>query len=119
MILPIVNASTEVVEKIKKMLDDDGVNQRNLRIATRLDQNAITVEKNFMLFHSELTLNDQVQEFDGFNIIVANILLQLYGSFTLTYIEMNGKTEVEITPEKTPTSAIYRGKTLGTSTKEL
>jgi hypothetical protein len=120
MILPIVNVSTEVTEKIKKMLDDEGVRSRNLRIAARIDYDDDKLCEGFQLFQSELTLNDQYQEFDGFNIIIAKILLQLHGGFTLscttlTCTKENYKTKVKITPDRTAQSGIYRGPALGTA----
>jgi hypothetical protein len=117
MILPIVNASTDVIEEIKKMLDEDGLHSRNLRIAARIDWDGDKPCKGFQLFQSELTLNDKYQEFDGFNIIIANILLQLHGGFTLSCSKKNGKTNVEIIPDKTAKSGIYRGPALGTAAK--
>lgn len=116
--MPIVNASTEVIEDIKKMLDKDGLRSRNLRIAARIDWDGDKVAEGFQLFQSELTLNDQYQEFDGFNIIVAKILLQLHGGFTLTCLENNGRTKVEIIPDRIGTSGIHRGAALGTAANQ-
>jgi hypothetical protein len=117
MILPIVNAPTDVIKEITKMLDEDNLHSRNLRIAARIDWDGDKPCQGFQLFQSELTLNDQYQEFDGFNIIIANILLQLHGSFTLSCSEKNGKSKVEIIPDKKAISGIYRGTALGTAAK--
>jgi hypothetical protein len=106
--LPIINASNEVIEEINKMLGEEGVHTRNLRLAAKIDWDGDKLSEGFQLFQSELTLNDQYQEFNGFNIIIANILLKMYGSFTLACVEENGKTKVEIRPERTGTPGRYR-----------
>lgn len=113
--MSIVNASVRVIDEIQKMLPEEDLQSRNLRIAARIDLDGDKIGRGFQLFQSELTLNDQIQAFEGFNIIVANILLQMYGSFTLTCVEKNGKTRINIIPERSFTSQLYKGQTLGTA----
>lgn len=117
--MPIINASAEVIEQLKNMLAGEELDSRYLRIAARIDMDGDVMGQGFQLFQSELTLNDQLQEFDGFNIIVANILIQMYGSFTLTSSEVNGKPSLVITPEHNVKTGIYKGATLGTATSNI
>lgn len=115
--MSIVTASAEAVEEIKKMLDADGIVAANLRIAARIDLDGDKMGDGYQMFLSELTLNDQYQEFDGFNIIVANILLNINDGFNLSCIEDNGKTRVKVTPYRAKKPGIYRGTALGTAAK--
>lgn len=115
--MQVIKASQEVAEEIKEMLNKNDIHAANLRIVARFDEDGGKIAEGFKLFQSEITLNDQIQEFDGFNIIVSNILVRLYGGFTLTCTELNGKSEVEITPDKKEKPTIYRGAALGTVAK--
>ncbi len=116
--LPIINASAQVIEEIKKMRAEDGLERLNLRIAGRIDLHDDKMGEGYQLFQSELTLNDQYQEFDGFNIIVANILLKINGGFNLECEQDNGKARIKITPHQAKPSGLYRGTALGTAARQ-
>jgi Fe-S cluster assembly iron-binding protein IscA len=113
--LSIVNITDEAVKEIKMMLAEEGLPPANLRIAGRIDMDGDKMGEGYQLFLSELTLNDQYQEFDDFNIIVANILLRINGGFNVSCIEENGKTRIQILPFQSKPSGIYRGAALGTA----
>lgn len=114
--MQIIKASSDVIEEISKMVAENKIESRNLRIAARLDQDEGQLAQGFRLFQSEVTLNDHVQEYDGFNIIVAKILVDLYGGFTLSLADNHGKKEIVIISDRQK-PARYKGSTFGTATK--
>lgn len=92
--MPLVNASTEVIEEIEKMLAKNGCNEKELRIVGSLSFGDIP--EGFKVIPSEITPNDQTQELGGITFIVANILVKLYKNFTIICNERNGVTDLEI-----------------------
>jgi hypothetical protein len=104
--MTIIHANADAVAGINKMLDESNILYRNFRIIAKIDLVACHVPEDFQLCQSEITLNDQVQQFDGFNIIVPKILAKIHGGFTLSCVETNGKTEVLITPDKKAKSLV-------------
>lgn len=96
--MQIVNASSEVIEKIKQMLIDSGSDERNLRIVGSLGFGDIP--EGFKLFPGEATPKDHIQKIDGLTFIVADILAKLYRNFTITYEERFGVMDLNITAEK-------------------
>lgn len=110
-----INITAEAKEAIKQMLAKDGLPSALLRIAGRIDLDGDKMGEGYQLFVSELTLNDQYQEFDGFTIIVANILLKINGGFNISCIKENGKTRIQVLPQRTKPSGIYRGAAWGTA----
>jgi len=115
--LSIVNVTDGAAKEIKKMLADEDLSSANLRIAGRIDMDGDKMGEGYQLFLSELTLNDQYQEFDDFNIIVANILLRINGGFNIDCMEEDGKTRLQVLPFQNKPSGIYRGAGLGTAAR--
>jgi Fe-S cluster assembly iron-binding protein IscA len=97
MILSIVNASTDVIEEIKKMLSENDSNEKELRIVGSLGFGDIP--EGFKMIPSEVTPKDHVEELGGITFIVANILVKLYKGFTITCEEQSGITDLKITAE--------------------
>ncbi len=94
--MSIVSAPVEVIEEIKKILAENGCQDNQLRIVGSLGFGDIP--EGFKIMPGEVTPKDQVEEIDGIKFIVANILLKLYRSFTITSQEKNGSTELRIIP---------------------
>jgi Fe-S cluster assembly iron-binding protein IscA len=95
--MSIVKASNQVIEEIRKMLDENGSNERQLRIVGSLGFGEIP--EGFKIMPGEVTPKDHVEELNGITFIVANILVKLYKSFDITCKESNGITDLKITAE--------------------
>lgn len=93
-----VNTSEEVIEKIIQMLNENGFTDRNIRIVGSLGFGDIP--EGFKLMPAEANPRDQVQEFEGITFIAADILIKLYGSFTITYEEKYGQLDFIIKADK-------------------
>lgn len=94
--MPIVNATTEVIEKIKQMLAENGSEEKELRIVGSLGFGDIP--EGFKMMPGEVSPKDQVEEIGGLTFIVANILVKLYKGFTITWEERNGVHDLMIVP---------------------
>lgn len=95
--MPIINASNEVIEKIKEMLAANGSDEKQLRIVGSLGFGEIP--EGFKLMPSEITSKDHVEEIGGLTFMVANILVKLYKSFKITYEEKGGIPDLKIVPQ--------------------
>lgn len=95
--MSIVNASIDVIEQIKKMLLENGSDEKELRIVGSLGFGGIP--EGFKIISSEVTPRDHVEELGGLTFIVAHILVKLYKSFNITCAEQNGVPDLKITPD--------------------
>jgi hypothetical protein len=95
--MQIVSVSPEAIDLIKTTLAESGTDQ-SLRIVGSLGFGDLP--EGFKLFPGEATPKDKVQEIDGITFIVADILVKLYGSFSITRHILPEVKDVVVMPVK-------------------
>lgn len=98
--MEIINITSLAVQDLKEVLKAQKIDSKNLRIITSVGWGGVS----FNLVLDEPDANDKVEEHEGLNFIIKNVLVEDYGPFKVETIKEGSQTYLQLIPSRQPES---------------